>query len=470
MWKLNNLSVPAKASFAYLFVNIFQKGFAFITSPIFTRLLSPDEFGKVSVYSSLMALFGVVAMFCLNAGVFDVAMIDYTGDRMSYIKSTLVLSNIITLVTGVVLVVFYPVLKRALNISLFLLVFMFIDFIFQPAYLFWTHWQRFEYRYKIPVILSIAATIMAPSVSILAIKFIGGNKVYDRIIGSDIPLILLYAVVYIYIFANRNGNISTRFWKYAFYFNLPLIPHYLSTYILGSSDRLMVSALQGDSQAAFYSMAGNIGTVIIIVWSAINDAMVPLEMQKQGEKDYNGLRNLIQPILLVFSLLCMIVMLLAPEALKLLATKEYGIAVYVIPPIVGGVFFQALYSVFTNVLYYYKRPIFALFGSLISAFSNLVLNYIFIKKFGFIAAGYTTIVSYALQALFDYIVMDKFVGQSIYNKRFLLCLSFTLISFCLFVNVLYQNVFVRYGVITVLSVVIFVKKNVLLKVFQKSKK
>lgn len=300
-----------------------------------------------------MALFGVVAMFCLNAGVFDVAMIDYTGDRMSYIKSTLVLSNIITLVTGAVLVVFYPVLKRALNISLFLLVFMFIDFIFQPAYLFWTHWQRFEYRYKIPVILSIAATIMAPSVSILAIKFIGGNKVYDRIIGSDIPLILLYAVVYIYIFANRNGKISTRFWKYAFYFNLPLIPHYLSTYILGSSDRLMVSALQGDSQAAFYCMAGNIGTVIIIVWSAINDAMVPLEMQKQGEKDYNGLINLIQPILLVFSLLCMIVMLLAPEALKLLATKEYGIAVYAIPPIVGGVFFQALYSVFTNVLYYY---------------------------------------------------------------------------------------------------------------------
>ena len=52
---------------------------------------------------------------------------------------------------------------------------------------------------------------------------------------------------------------------------------------------------------------------------------------------------------------------------------------------------------------FYKKTTFATVASTIAAVSNIILNYIFIKLFGFVAAGYTTMVCYALLALLHYI-------------------------------------------------------------------
>ena len=58
--KYKNAPVAVKASVAYTVCNIIQKSLSFITVPLFTRLLTTDEYGQFSVYTSWQ---GILAIF-----------------------------------------------------------------------------------------------------------------------------------------------------------------------------------------------------------------------------------------------------------------------------------------------------------------------------------------------------------------------------------------------------------------------
>ena len=74
-----NQSNYKKASFCYLVGNFFNKGLAFLTIPIFTRLLSTTDYGLINTYSSWG---GIVIMFIglsLQMGI-RTAFIDYCNN------------------------------------------------------------------------------------------------------------------------------------------------------------------------------------------------------------------------------------------------------------------------------------------------------------------------------------------------------------------------------------------------------
>ena len=73
-----------KASIAFFIASLITKGIGYITTPLFTRLLSAEEFGQVSVYLTWMQVFGIVAMFCLSYGVFNNGMVDFSEQRDEY--------------------------------------------------------------------------------------------------------------------------------------------------------------------------------------------------------------------------------------------------------------------------------------------------------------------------------------------------------------------------------------------------
>ena len=62
---------------------------------------------------------------------------------------------------------------------------------------------------------------------------------------------------------NGKKYIQKKYWKYALAFNIPLIPHYLSNYVLSQSDRVMIGKMVGNDKAALYSVAYTISTMMI---------------------------------------------------------------------------------------------------------------------------------------------------------------------------------------------------------------
>ena len=467
--KIRFLPRGAKASIAFFVASLMTKGIAYLTTPFYTRLLTTEEFGQVSVYLTWVQLFGIVAMFSFMNGVFNNGMVDYPDKRDEYSFSILILSNIITIVFSIFLFLLYPLLKTLIKMDLPLVGLMCVIFFFQPAQSFWMARQRYEFRYKAVVFVSIISVLLSSLSAILCLLFINKNGVYERLFGAEIVLICFYVFFYILLAHKSKWKINTKYWKFALLFNLPLIPHYLSSFLLSSSDKLMISSMVGDSQAGFYSVAVSIASLATIVWTAINSSLVPYTYEKCKQNDYKSISKVATPLLMAFAFGCLMVIMLAPEAIKLMSTHDYYEAVYIIPPLVGGVFFQVQYYLFANIVYYHKKPIYVMIASLVATSLNIILNFILIKAFGYLAAAYTTIVSYAVQAIIDYVAMKKVVHESVYNMRIMVVLSICVIAISLSSVFLYQFPIVRYGIIGLIVFLLFDSRKRIIPIFSSLK-
>lgn len=457
--RIRSLPAQAKSSLAFFVSNVVVTGIAYICTPLYTRLLSSAEYGRVVDYLTWKQVFGIFAMFCLSYGVFNNGMADYPRKRNEYSFSMLVLSNAFTFFVAVIIFALYPFLGSKLHIDIPVLIIMFVLFVFQPGYLFWMVRERFEYKYKKVVFWAVFSAIISPLIAIVIMKFSSVDRYYARIAGAEIPLIIIYIGFCIYLAKRSKWKIDTSFWKGAILFNLPLIPHYLSTYLLSSSDKIMISNLVGESSTAYYSVAYTVASVALIVWSAVNASLLPFTYEKCAKKDYKSISEATIPVLYIFAGVCVVVTLMAPEIVFLMAPQQYSQAVSVIPPVVGGVFFQVHYYIYANIIYYYKKPRYVMYASVSATVLNIVLNYLFIPQYGFIAAGYTTLACYLFQALIDYCAMKYVVKESVYDMKRLIVLSLVVFAFACMGELIYICTIARVTILLMIVIVGIVKRK-----------
>jgi O-antigen/teichoic acid export membrane protein len=463
---LNNISPAAKSSIALFISSLVTMGIAYLTTPIYTRLLTSEEFGQVSVYLTWQNVLGIIAMFCLMNGVFNNGMVDYPDERDNYSFSMLGLSNLITIITGIVLFVIFPLVKGMFQLNTSFWGLMFAVFITQPAFSFWSARQRYEYKWKWLVFWSILIAVLSPLIAIICIYSLDISHLYSRIYGAFMPMIVVYIGFYIYLGARNHFKIDTRFWKEAFRFNLPLIPHYLSSLLLASCNVLIISKYSDFSSTAYYSVAHSISSLLTIAITAVNASLIPYTYEKCKACDHASIAKVTMPILYFLAVTGILLVLIAPEVLMFMATPEYHGAVYVIPPVVLGVFFQALYYIFANVVFYYKKPVYVMIASVTATVANIVLGLLLVPKYGYLAAGYITLFCYALQAAIDYYAMKHVVGESIYNMKKIVLLSLVTIILGLLCMLTYKTILLRYSILLLILVGMFIKRKTIMAILK----
>ena len=100
------------------------------------------------------------------------------------------------------------------------------------------------------------------------------------------------------------------------------------------------------------------------------------------------------------------------------------------------------------------------------ALVNIITNYIFIQKFGYIAAGYTTLVCYMIYAVLHFLFMEKICkrkirwSQGIRFKNYCgHCSIFMILGFA--VAATYRHIMVRYLVVGIgISGIIIVRDRI----------
>lgn len=456
------MSVQVKASMAFMAVNFMQKGVSFLTAPIFTRLLTTEEYGVITIYSSWLDVIGIFAMFGLYNNVYCRGILEFKEDKRNFTFSLLTLSNVITLGVFVLVWGVNRYLFRFLNVPDILILFMFFSFLLEPAFEFWKTDQRFDYKYKLLCFFMILVMVFAPTISIAGIYLFPESKVVARIIGAQVITLALSAGCYVLEVMRSGGRPKMKYWKYAVAYNLPLIPYFLSTYILSSSDRLMIGYFWGEGKAGIYGIAYTMSAVANIVWSSINATLVPTIYKRCDEGRRHTLSDLIIPIIAGYAGVCALIMLLSPEIIAFLAPSSYGEGMYIIPVIVGGVFYMSIFSIFSNIIYYEKKPKYVMGAGVAAAVMNFILNLIFIPTMGYFAAGYTTLASYLLQVGWSYWAVKRVTGESVYDSRKLGIIGLIVLAMSIFTPLLYPYTWARWGILLLILVVIFIKRDVLL--------
>lgn len=448
--KYKSLPPIVKASGWYMACNIIQNALGFITLPVFTRILTTDEYGLFTIYNTWLNIIVIFTTLNLQYGVFNTAMIKFENDRDRFISSMQGLTTVISVIWLLIYITLRNLWNSAFNLPTILMIAMALEMCFLPAKDYWCGKQKFEYQYKGMVIYTLALTIMNPVISICAV-LMADNGGIARILAAAAVNVCFYFVIYIYNFKKGKVFFDKEYWKYAIKFGVPLIIYYLSQIIFNQSDKIMIERLAGRDKAGIYNLVFSCSLVAVIIINSVNSAFVPWKYRKMKEKKYTDIGNISGILSLFIGIILLMVILCGPEIIMLLATEEYYEAIWIMPPIIGSLYFLFQAQLFINIEFYFEEKNYLAAGSVLSAVLNVGLNYITIQKWGYLAAGYMTLVAYIVFALCNYICMrkvckDKIHGASIYNDKKLLIISIVFLA-CVFGAVfIYDKVFLRWGI------------------------
>lgn len=461
--KYRKMPQQVKASLWFVICGFLQKGITFLTTPIFARLLSPSEFGLYNVFVSWQNIITVFASLNLASGVYLRGQIKYEEDRDEFTASLQSLYMVNFVIVFLLYLAFSDFWNRLFELPTEYICIMFADILFQVSFHFWSTRQRIQYKYRALVIFTLINAILRPTLGVVAIL-----NCVDKVTARVSTMLLVDALVFGYffllMFIKKGKKVSTKYWRYALAYNIPLVPHYLSQIVLSQSDRIMIKALTDAGFAGIYSLAYSAATILTIVNQSILNSYNPWMYQKIRDKQYGNIGRVSYSLLCIVGGLNLILIICAPEIIVIMAPESYYKAIWVIPPVAMSTFFMFLYSLFANFEFYYEKTKIMMFASVVGAILNIILNYLFIPKFGFLAAGYTTLICYLCYCLAHYILMKKILkkelpSESIYNMRIIIGISIVFVVMGAMFTLLYDYVYIRYAIVGLVLIVSIIKRK-----------
>lgn len=469
--KWNNIPLTVKVSSAYVICSVLQKCLSLITLPLFARILTKEEYGISTVYSSSMAVAIIFTTLNLPYGSFSPAMMKFEKDRAGYISAV---NTICILFTAIYFAVYFPLhvfWNGIVDLPTSLMILMGFEMLFNTAIQFWIGKARFEFKYKAFVAITLLTSVLGTVCSAMAVIFLP-NKGVVKVVGHGVIVCIIGLVIMVLSMIKGKQCFNKEYWKYALSFNIPLIPYYLSQIIFNQSDRLMINKISGKGDAAMYGVAYTLAFVLTFVLNAINNSFVPWMYRKIKENKLQENKKISIIIAAIMAVLLMGVIALAPEIIIVMAGEQYLPAVWVVPPVSMSLLLLFYAQLFINVEFYFEEKYKLVFASILAAVVNIVLNYFGIKMFGFVAAGYTTLISYVLFVVCNYFAMkdvcrDKGIKSDFYDYKMLigLFIVFAVVGFAF--AALYPFRWLRLGIIALVLIVVIVFRKKIVNITKK---
>lgn len=464
--KYEKMPVSVKASLWFVICAVLQKGIATITTPIFTRIMTPEEYGQFNVFTSWQGIIGVFVTLNLNAGVFAQGVVKFAKERAVFVSSLQGLCLSLCCIWAVIYLMTENFWNQLFGLTTVQMLSMLLMIWLSAVWGFWSMTQRVDFLYRKVVALSLIMSIMTPALGIFMVLN-ADDKVTARILSILIVQLLLYTGLFFMQMQRGKTFYSGHYWRYALAFNIPLIPHYLSGVILASSDRIMIQQMVGNAEAGIYSLGCSVAVVMSLFNGSLMQTLEPWLYRKISEGKVLEIAPVAYTSFALIAGLNLLLIAFAPELVAVFAPPAYYEAIWIIPPVTMGVYFTFTYSFFATFEFYFEKTRFIAIATVLGAVANLALNYLLLPYFGYVAAGYTTLLCYIIYAVSHYIFMqrvahEKFAGIKIYSLTTIMAITVSFMFMAGIFALSYENMLTRYGLLLVCMVAIYAKRRLIM--------
>jgi len=421
------------------------------------------QYGQYTVYSSWSSLLTIFITLNLAYGTFSTAMVKFKKKRNEYTSS---IGGIFMLCGIIFLLIYFPLHEQwniLFELPTFLVVIMIVEIISMGATDCWLEKRRFEYKYKSVIGMTLAKTVISPVLA-FGLVLISEEKGYARIIGYAFVNIVFGLIIMIYNFYKGKTFFDKVFWKYAFSFNLPLLPYYISQMIFNTSDRIMISHYCGQDKAAIYGVAYSLSILLTFVINAINSSYAPWFFERLETGNGNANKRVSLNLSIIVALGLWGIIAIAPEFIAIMAGNDYIEGVWAVPPVAASMLLLFYTQLFDRVLFFYEKKYLLILGGIVPSIVNLLLNFIFIPIYGFVAAAYTTLISYIIFVIINYFTMKKTLynkgnKDDLYDIKKLIILFIIFCMGTMLMMLLYNSRLFRYAIIFAICLIIIVKNK-----------
>lgn len=468
--KYSSMPVQVRASLWFLICNFMQKAVAVISTPIFTRLLSTQQYGEYNVFQSWTGIISVIVTLNLGAGVFLQGMVKFENESKIYASAMQGINLALCTVWTAVYFIFRGFFNELLDMNTIQMCFMLMLTWSTAVFGFWSTEQRVKNNYRLLVAVTLIVMFAQPALGVgLVVMAEPAYKATARILAMVIVNLAAYSWMFFVQMRRGKKFFSKKYWLYALKLNIPLLPHYLSQTVLYSSDRIMIQRYISESKTGIYSLAYSVAVIMTMFNAALNQTIGPWVYRKIKERKTNEIASVEYSSMLIIGAANLLLIMLAPEAISIFAPPEYSEAIWVIPPVALGMYFMFMYDMFASFQFYFEKTFFIMSASIVGAALNVILNYFCLNDrwlgLSYISAGYTTLICYIFYAVGHYLCMRQVCkkhldGARVYDPRVLVGVSACIVSAGMLLTLTYNAPILRYSFVAlvVLALIIFRKK------------
>ncbi len=400
-----------KSFSVYLGASFLERGLAFLVLPVFSFYLAPNDFGMLSLLTTLFAFTLPVISLGTQSAISVAYFNEKKTDYSIYVSSTLIVPTMLAILLFIAEFFLCGALSNILGVPYIWLlaipVFSLMSIVTSTLLIDYQIKQE-PYKYGI-FSLSSSSINMVLSISFVILF---GMNYEGKLIGQYVS-ILIFTLIALILLKKRDvltNKISKKFVKDSLKFGLPIVPHVIGGMVINMSDKIFINQILGKVDLGIYNMGYVIGSSISMLCISFANAIVPFSYENFSKGDDLSKQKVVKIYwIYILSMIAIVILLssLSPYIFNWFINERYKTGSVFVKWIAIGFFFQGCYLLFANIIYYTKKTNILFYWSFVNIVLNLGLNYMLINKFGTLGAAYTLCISYFIFALSMAIISRK---------------------------------------------------------------
>lgn len=391
-----------KNSLLYLISTILVKATTFFLLPLYSYLVTPEEYGYVyivSATSSLMMLFMQLStQVCISRFLFDCKHEDDVKRLFSTIVFTVAgFSTFIFIIVWI----FGPTISEFINLPL---TYFRIACLIPYMGLFYNLILALLYAKQDAKKVSITSAVVG--ILNIVIQLILVFKMNDKAMALMLSMLLNSVITFcIFLIYSRPFIILSYDLKYIgkyMYYALSQLPSDLSAWLVSCTDRVVINKYIGASQTGIYGVGTTIGTIPSVIYYSMNQAYVPFAYSKfkDIEKGRNEGRFEFERATEILSAVVIIVIsffILFSNNIVNIFSPSYSSSFFIVVVMLMASMFDIFRVIYMQPLCFNIK--FTKIKSaiwLISGLLNMGLNFIIIPRYGIYGGCLTSLVTYII--------------------------------------------------------------------------
>ena len=393
---------------AYTAASVISKLIAVALLPLYTRFLTPADYGAAEVMFAAVVALSIV----IRLGLIEALLRFYyrSGEDPGKVVSTsfaalfwagtasvVVLMPFAGGISELLLGIDDPSLARialgglwVLTLSEFLLTLFRLD--------------EQARQFFVVTMLSVLLTI---PVTVVLVVFLGMGA-EGLLLGSYGTGLVVVLALIAWHHARLSLLIDRQLLRRLLRFGLPTMPAELSLYSLSFIDRILVARLLGLAEAGLYALAVKISQSVNVLVRGFQLAFPPLAYSITDDDEASRAYSVIVTwfaVLMAFVVAA--VWLTAPWIVRIFAAPDFFPAVEAVGPVAAGTALYALYMVLLVVLGRTGRTEFNFPATVAGVATNIGLNLILLPELGILGAGVSLAVSYMVVLVLMYVFTQR---------------------------------------------------------------
>ena len=378
---------------------------------VYSRMMSVPDYGMVNLFASYLWIFAIAMSLNLYTGLGRYVYRE-DADIGSFLGTTMIALGTLYAIGTLVILAGLDRFAVLLHLSPPLVLLMLVVVLGAIAESVFTQMAIFRRESGLLLRMMAGKAITSFTVGLAALALMPeGSAKYYAVVGADA---LASAALTAYVLHRLRPDIRWTFrrdhLRYMAHYSLPLIPYMLSLTLLSQFDRVMIDQFFGKAATGLYSLAYNVGTLLLMVVTAVLNAQNPDFFDALNRKDYARLQRDSDGVMALAALATAGLVLFGPALAALVVPAKYFSALDIIPAVAISGFCMTTFQVWVRVLAYAHRTAVISVVATLATVLKIGLNYALLPSMGYKFAAITTAVSYGAMSWLSVVLVNRMVG------------------------------------------------------------